>query len=88
MRFQWIAIPALVGGLLATTDLALAHQLQPGDGSGVPECVEKSGSECQVVKSDNCTKYTMVQIKIGTETVIKRECSERTVSEKYYYWKK
>lgn len=88
MRVQWIALPVLVGGLLAATDIALADQFQPTDDSGVPVCVEAPGLECQINETDSCTKYTMVQIKIGTETVIQRQCSERTVTQKYTYWKK
>ncbi|HUF29993.1 MAG TPA: hypothetical protein VMM77_04945 [Gemmatimonadaceae bacterium] len=87
MKLQWMVVPALVAGLLASTNLALADQFQPGDGAAVPECVTAAGLECRVAKTDKCTNYTIVHIKIGVETVITRQCSERTVTETYFYWK-
>ena len=88
MKPQWIAVTALVAGLLATADIALADQFLPDDGSGVPVCGPTSGPECGEKTVDGCTKYTIVQIKIGTETVISRQCSERTVTTTYQYWPK
>jgi hypothetical protein len=87
MRLQWVAVPALIAGLLATANIAFADQFLPDDGSGVPECVAAAGLECRVEKTENCTSYSIVHVKIGTETVITRQCSERTVKETYFYWK-
>ena len=88
MRLQWIAVPALLAGLLTTVNIALADQFLPGDGSSVPDCVTAAGLECRVLNTDECTKYTVVQVKIGTETIIARQCSERTVKDTYLYWRK
>lgn len=85
MKAQWIAVPALVAGLLATANIA-AGQFLPDDGSGEKKCVTAAGVECRVVKTDQCTKYTIVHVKIGTETVISRQCSERTAKETYMYY--
>jgi hypothetical protein len=87
MKPQWIAALALVAGLLATSRIALADQFLPDDESGVPVCVTAAGLECTVESTDSCTKYTIVHVKIGTETVISRQCSERTVKTTYLYWK-
>lgn len=87
MRLQWIAVPALIAGHLTTVNIALADQF-PSDGSTVPECVTAAGLECRVESTDECTKYTVVHVKIGTETIIERQCSERTVKNTYFYWKK
>lgn len=86
MKPQWIAIPALTFGLLATANLGLAGQSLPDDGSTVKKCVTAAGVECNVVKTEDCTKYTVVHVKIGTETVITRQCSERTTKETYMYY--
>jgi len=87
MRLQWIAVPALIAGLLTTVNIALADQFAL-DGSGVPECGPTAGPECEQKTVDSCTKWTIVSVKIGTETVISRQCSERTVTTTYRYWPK
>jgi hypothetical protein len=87
MRLQWMVLPALVGALMAATNLAFADGFVPYEGDSVPECAEQPGPQvCRVEESDRCTKYTMVQLQIGLETVIQRECSERTIFKKYFYW--
>ena len=88
MRLQWIAVPALIAGLLTTVNIALADQFLPDDGSGVPECGPATGPECDQKTVDSCTKWTIVSVKIGTETVISRQCSERTSTTTYRYWPK
>lgn len=84
MKSMGTAILVLATALLSAGNVALANpELSDGDG---PVCATGPGSECKIQSSTKCTKYTIVELKIGLETVIVRQCAEETSYTKHYYW--
>ncbi|HSJ62671.1 MAG TPA: hypothetical protein VK922_02075 [Gemmatimonadaceae bacterium] len=89
MRIPRLTLLALAGLLVSTVELSALAQDMPTDaGDGQEVCASGSGQECKVQEIESCTRWTIVELKIGTSTVISRECAEKTTTKKYYYWTK
>jgi hypothetical protein len=90
MRLSRLTLLALAGLLISSADLSALAQDMPTDGGGDGQevCAGGPGPECKVQEIESCTRWTIVELKIGTSTVISRECAEKTTTKKYYYWTK
>ena len=71
--------------LLSAANVALATP-QLSDGSDDPVCAQGPGHECRIDSVTRCTKYTIVELRIGLEVVVVRQCEEETTYRKHYYW--
>lgn len=85
MRSTRIIALAFATLLFSAANVALADPFLPDDGSG-SACGAGKGEECESKTVEACTKWVIVEVKVGTTTSTTRECQQKetTTTKKYY----
>lgn len=86
MRPTRIIAFALATLLFSAANVALADPFLPDDGSGASACGAGKGEECESKTVEECIRWVIVEIKVGTTTSTTRECQQKTTTttKKYY----
>jgi hypothetical protein len=85
MRPSSITVLA-VATLLFSANAAFADSYLPIADDTVPVCGSGKSEECESKTVEQCLKWVIVEIQLGTTTATSRECQQKetTTTKKYY----
>lgn len=88
MRPYRLFVLALTVMLFSAANVAFADPFAPVEDDSGSACGAGKGAECASKTVEACTKWVMVELKIGTTTSTSRECQQKeTTTTKQYYTK-
>lgn len=86
MRSHRLVIIALAVMLFSAANVALADSFAPVENDSGSGCGAGKAAECASKTVESCTKWVIVELKVGTTTSTSRECQQKvTTTTKQYY---